>query len=88
MAGVGPATSRLTAGRICQLSYTPKRKHRLNPGADTYTPESAKPVFRGLGTWSGKGARQEEGEGVEPPRLIARRFSGPLPSPVGWTLRD
>src|SRR2546421_1857114 len=24
-----------------------------------------------------------EGEGVEPSRLIARRFSGPLPSPIG-----
>src|SRR5208282_391341 len=32
-------------------------------------------------------AHKAEGEGVEPPRLIARPLSGRLPSPVGLTFR-
>ena len=36
---------------------------------------------------SAKGTKAE-GEGVEPSRLIARRFSGRLPSPVGLSFRS
>ncbi len=35
----------------------------------------------------GQGHVEAEGEGVEPPRLIARPLSGRLPSPVGLTFR-
>ena len=35
----------------------------------------------------GQGHVKAEGEGVEPPRLIARPLSGRLPSPVGLTFR-